>query len=300
MKDNLEHVDCAVCGNKSFKPIIKQKGIDYDLNLVICKKCSLGLLNPRWTKEKYNAYYKEEYDKQYRSDIEFEEEKYLSPNPIIERFKKNDIDISKFKNILDIGCGSGENLVAFKNTNPKIECYGIEPSIKSQKKLINKGVKIISDDVDSDWDSDCENKFDIIIMRHVLEHFLDPLEVLKKVYNALNKNGILYIAVPNNLLEKRYDGWLRIAHTYYFNAYTLSEILKKASLGVQYLHLEDEYNQFEVFSFVKKDLINTNFSITKKVVKHQEQAFKKSLSISNLNRSKGALKKVLSPLFKKK
>tara|TARA_R110002096_G_scaffold412195_2_gene612630 strand:+ start:880 stop:1782 length:903 start_codon:yes stop_codon:yes gene_type:complete len=300
MKNNLEYVECAVCENKSFKSIIKQKELDYDLNLVICKKCSLGLLNPRWTKEAYNVYYKEEYDKQYRSDIESEEEKYLSPNPIIERFKNNDIDISKFKNILDIGCGSGENLVAFKNANPKIECYGIEPSIKSQKKLINKGVNIISDDVDSNWDFDCENKFDIIIMRHVLEHFLTPLEVLKKVYNVLNKNGILYIAVPNNLLEKRYDGWLRLAHTYYFNAYTLSEILKKASFGIQYLHLEDEYNRFEVFSFVKKDLVNIDFLITKKIVKHQEQAFKKSLKNNNMVSSKDSLKKSLGSLFKKK
>ncbi|SFZ92971.1 Methyltransferase domain-containing protein [Flaviramulus basaltis] len=281
MKSDLDYVECSVCGSKNFKLIIKQKNIGYNLNLVICKNCSLGLLNPRWTKEKYANYYKEEYDKQYRPNIQSEKEKDICPNPILERFKNNNIDILRFKNILDIGGGSGDNLMAFKRNNSEIKCFAIEPSIKAQKNLTQKGVQIISDDVDTHWEANFAEKFDVVIMRHVLEHFLRPLEVLKKVQQVLSENGILYIAVPNNLLEKRSAGWLRIAHTYYFNKYTLSKILNKSSLSIQALYLEDKYNRFEIFAFAKKGLVNLDIQVNKKVIKSQEKAFKSALKIKS-------------------
>ncbi|MGB1103629.1 MAG: class I SAM-dependent methyltransferase [Crocinitomicaceae bacterium] len=78
---------------------------------------------------------------------------------------------------------------------------------------------MLSDDVNSNWYTKLNERFDLIIMRHVLEHFLDPLTVLKRIREVLSEDGVLYIAVPNNLnptqdLEKV---WFRVVHTYYFN-----------------------------------------------------------------------------------
>ena len=42
-----------------------------------------------------------------------------------------------------------------------------------------------------------KRQFDLIWMSHVLEHFNDPLAVLKKAYSLLPETGVLYIGVPD-------------------------------------------------------------------------------------------------------
>lgn len=42
-----------------------------------------------------------------------------------------------------------------------------------------------------------DRKFDTIVMGHVLEHVLDPVEILKRAKNWLNPGGIVFAAVPN-------------------------------------------------------------------------------------------------------
>ena len=54
----------------------------------------------------------------------------------------------------------------------------------------------MSDSINSEWQKGNEKKFDIIIVRHVLEHLLDPLNSLKKVRETLTHSGVAYIAVP--------------------------------------------------------------------------------------------------------
>ena len=98
-----------------------------------------------------------------------------------------------------------------------------QSSISACEILQKNGIRIISNDADSNWDENFKNFFDVIILRHVLEHFLDPSSILKKIYNTLNNRGTIYVAVPNNLLLTRQKGWLRIAHTYYFNRFSFKK-----------------------------------------------------------------------------
>lgn len=282
MNNRIETVNCVLCGSNSFKKVHDKGHFNINLNLVLCKNCGLGYLNPRWTKEEYLNYYKEEYDKQYRSKLNISDKPALEKvNIIYERFKRKGFFNESQKSILDIGSGNGENLLFFKENNPETICYAIEPSIISQKILRDNNVEVISEDVDSNWELGFKNSFDIIIMRHVLEHFLNPLEILQKVNYALKDSGILYLAVPNNLLEKRNEGWLRVAHTYYFNKYTLASILKKAKLEISDIKTKDEYNAFEIYVFAKKSETDINLIFDKEVYDLQKYAFGKVLNKKN-------------------
>lgn len=42
-----------------------------------------------------------------------------------------------------------------------------------------------------------EEKFDTIIMSHVLEHIEHPVEVMEKIYNWLSPGGVFIVVVPN-------------------------------------------------------------------------------------------------------
>jgi 2-polyprenyl-3-methyl-5-hydroxy-6-metoxy-1,4-benzoquinol methylase len=80
-------------------------------------------------------------------------------------------------------------------------------------------------------------KYDTIIINHVLEHLVDPISVLKKVYNWLNEDGICIVGVPNaksfhrlaavkmGLLKSEYDLNSRDLELGHYRIYDL-ELLK--------------------------------------------------------------------------
>ena len=97
----------------------------------------------------------------------------------------------KGNKILDYGAGSGKFAAYLSNKNFKtsaLEPYNKE--IKNQSLLNINVFKNIADIPKSD-------KYDGITLWHVLEHLANPEQVLSKIHNLLNKNGVLMIAVPN-------------------------------------------------------------------------------------------------------
>lgn len=99
------------------------------------------------------------------------------------------------KNLLDIGCGTGEFLINAKNKNWKT--IGVELNDNARKKATDKNL-----DIYKSLDVLNNQKFDVITLWHVLEHLPDLDKQINKITSLLNKNGTLLIAVPN---YKSYD-----------------------------------------------------------------------------------------------
>ena len=55
--------------------------------------------------------------------------------------------------------------------------------------------------------SNSQQLYDGIILRHVIEHLLNPRELLLKIKNLLKPNGKLYIEVPGllDILNGKYE-----------------------------------------------------------------------------------------------
>lgn len=91
--------------------------------------------------------------------------------------------------VLDFGCGKGGFLDV---ANPLAkEIYGIELDKVIQKELAEKGYTVWSDF------SECSKGVDIITMFHVIEHLINPIDILKACYDKLNIDGRLVIETPN-------------------------------------------------------------------------------------------------------
>jgi 2-polyprenyl-3-methyl-5-hydroxy-6-metoxy-1,4-benzoquinol methylase len=89
------------------------------------------------------------------------------------------------KNILNIGCGIGYLEKEIKEINPNIEILGIDetpqPTYKDEI-LIGDFEKL-----------EIDRTFDIIILSLSLHHLSNPDIALRKAYELLNPNGLIFI-----------------------------------------------------------------------------------------------------------
>jgi 2-polyprenyl-3-methyl-5-hydroxy-6-metoxy-1,4-benzoquinol methylase len=143
--------------------------------------------------------------------------------------------------ILDIGCGTGDFLVACKDRGWEVE--GIEPNEKARHLASNK-LQLLnnpkSDKVHHDILELVKNKrkYDVISMWHVLEHVTNLSEYIEYLKSLLKPNGILLIAVPNfNSFDADYykEHWAAYdvpRHLWHFSKKSIDLLFKKTNLQV--------------------------------------------------------------------
>lgn len=83
---------------------------------------------------------------------------------------------------------------------------------------------------------DGEGKYDLIILRHVLEHVYHPVELLTSLKRVLSPNGVLYIEVPNlacswrQFARDRWPGFYAPFHVWHYTPDSLTSIMRLAGL----------------------------------------------------------------------
>ncbi len=144
------------------------------------------------------------------------------------------------KNILDVGCGTGDFLLNCKNNGWNV--VGVEPSIiakeNAESKLGNNEASIIYSDL-SEINS---TKFDVITLWHVLEHVPNLENYISKLKSLLKPNGVLVVAVPN---FKSYDAkyykeyWAAYdvpRHLWHFSKNSIQLLFSNVKMHVEKIH----------------------------------------------------------------
>jgi 2-polyprenyl-3-methyl-5-hydroxy-6-metoxy-1,4-benzoquinol methylase len=100
--------------------------------------------------------------------------------------------------ILEVGAGSGDTLVEIKKLNLAREVIGIEllslEDSQQQNTLIDRIIIGNIEEIELDLP---EDYLDVIICGDVIEHLIDPWEVLKKLHKHLKKTGVIIVSIPN-------------------------------------------------------------------------------------------------------
>lgn len=146
----------------------------------------------------------------------------------------NDIlsDLSKNISILDYGCGYGQFLQALQNEGyNNTKGLDLDADAVSFCRQNNFDVTDISQTNLIDYVNDNTNKFDLIILSHVLEHVpkSEMVDVLQGIYNLLKTDGQLLIAVPNGQASTgSYWMWEDFTHHWLFTSGSLKYVLVKS------------------------------------------------------------------------
>ena len=226
------------------------------LKLVKCEMCGLVYINPRLNVAGLNKFNTE------NNKIRVNDIKNLKMREEMFRLERDYLlkHIKTHKSILDIGCGGGGFLQSFSDQYNKI---GTEYDPVIVRETEKKGIKCYSGDfLELKF---TETSFDVIILRGVIEHVLDPKGTLEKASDMLVKKGLMYITSTPNLssvcAEVYRGNWNMVGpdHLYYFDESSLSGILNHKSMRLiaeHHFYEETPYaNNSTNFKKLKADLM---------------------------------------------
>ena len=100
------------------------------------------------------------------------------------------------KTVLDVGCGEGAFSHILKQ-NLNIEAWGIEYNKEVVEIAKQKLDKVINADIKTAINDLPNNYFDCLIFNDILEHLVEPTEILEKLKPKLTKQGVIVCSIPN-------------------------------------------------------------------------------------------------------
>ena len=194
-------LDCEAINRKIINQCPYCKSTDYEkwgkdvrnFSAVQCVKCELVYLKNPLSDKVQSLYYKN-----YSTNIHQKKEIKKKQRSIMYKQELNYLincveDFKKIKTVLDVGCGGGYFLDLFKKKGKKT--YGLEVGDEAYLTAKKKHKMYYGD---FDERSNINMKFDLIVMRGVVEHVDYPKKYVSFAQKLLKKSGyILITATPN-------------------------------------------------------------------------------------------------------
>ena len=286
---------CWICSSTNLEIISDVDRLGFKCKTLVCSKCSF-VFNGDFVSNTSEFY------KKYFGNL-----RWIDP---FENFKKRiNIDAYSWKrfryledyqnntkyyftNILELGCGDGCNLYPFFKNKKKV--LGYDFGQKFLEPGINLGMDLRYGDINS-----VEGKnFDLIMLVHSFEHFLNLDNVVKSIKKKLSKDGCVYVEVPGLLSMNRklrdsksimgvpssnnFLNYIQFEHNYHFTLNHLTYIweqngfyLSQGDEGVRAIFRKK--NKLKCYKYINiKTLKNQD------LISHLKCVEKDFLTISNL------------------
>lgn len=243
----IEHAQCPLCSNEDGILISEADRFGIPCKTVICKGCGLVFNDSFFSEDSLEAVYKKFYGKINFNGLSPEESflKRTRPDAFSwKRFAYISFQLgSDFRNIntvFEIGCRDGCNLLPFYLAGKEVMgCDFDEEYLNAGRK---RGLNLVYGGTNSL--TALGKKADLIILSHVVEHFIDFNKEISKIKGLLTDSGYIYAEVPgllnwnrkrcNAVAEDGYRSsndflsYLQAVHNYHFDLEKISLFFGKA------------------------------------------------------------------------
>jgi len=220
-----------------------------------CIQHPLGFfqVDPLPTQRDLEMFYKENYYQQlpadtYCANYSLEEKKYFHNKAIVADHIWTKFSDRKTGSLIDIGCGEGFFASYFKQSGWDVQAcdfssYGVQQQNPCLLPYFEQGdiYEVLENKIKA------SKKYDFINLANVLEHVLDPLELLERLKKIMHIKTILRISVPND-----------------FSAFQNMLIEKKCITEPTWFHPPDHLNYFTHTS-LENTLIEGGFFINRMI-----------------------------------
>ena len=243
---HLESVPCFLCGADDYDIVYearyeREKDVDLEKKfrasgdellidqLVKCRRCGFRYVNPRLRGDLIFSGYTEGDDPTYVSQLQARERTFEASLDEIARASGGT------GRLLDIGTAAGAFVAAAKARGWNAE--GCEPN----KWLAEWGARHYGLTIrqGSVFEQDyADNSFDVVTLWDVIEHTLNPREMLDRCCRLLKPGGVLVVNYPDigswiaRALGRRWL-FLTSVHLYYFDRGTIGRMLESTGFQVE-------------------------------------------------------------------
>ena len=171
-------------------------------------------------------------------------------------FLKNNINLIKTikslkpKSVCDVGCGPGFLLSSLKIKNK----VGIEIDHLAAKNA-SKFCKIYNIDLDKNFN--INEKFDLVVCYHIIEHIQNPIVFIKNIKKIMKKDSFLIIGTPDfdSAMARHYKNKYRLLHDQthisLFSLDSMSRLLRDMNFKIKKI----DFPYFDTEYFNKKNLL---------------------------------------------
>jgi 2-polyprenyl-3-methyl-5-hydroxy-6-metoxy-1,4-benzoquinol methylase len=188
-------MNCLICGCKNLSAA--QEFAQY--SVLVCRDCKYGVVEPAPTPDQlqtlYNSaeYYTTHMSYDFDTISDQEINRIVANHTALHSENLGDI-LNYCSNVLEIGCGGGFALKSFQNRS--LSCKGLELSKTAADFAVERlGVEVLNQSLE---DFTTHEKFDLVFLNHVLEHFPDPVAAMRKITSLIAQGGYLYVRVPDH------------------------------------------------------------------------------------------------------
>jgi SAM-dependent methyltransferase len=156
--------------------------------------------------------------------------------------------------VLEIGCGAGATVKWLRERHELRYAVGIEMAPSAARRAAANVDLVMSGNVETM--ALPEDNFDLILALDVLEHLVDPWEVVKRLHGILSPGGVIIASIPNighysvsfplvaqGQWNYRVDGILDRTHLRFFTRQSTLALLSCSGLTVDLLE-RTRYSQF--------------------------------------------------------
>lgn len=231
---------CPLCNASKFD-VIKQIKRD-DINYLIgkCEQCNFVYV----TNPCLNTISNDESTDVSTTSIPTPKKRHFQIEKLINNHYKEREEIK----VVEIGSGYGSLAKVLSKT--QYSYYGFEPSTTRYEVCHKDGLNVKNSFFSSDT---IDFLVDVVVIDNVLEHVLEPKELIETAAKVLKQNGMIIVIVPNfhdirqlkPAWRKRHF-WQPSCHINYFTSYHLKGLFQKNDLsfhpfGLSSLNLKKDW-----------------------------------------------------------
>jgi 2-polyprenyl-3-methyl-5-hydroxy-6-metoxy-1,4-benzoquinol methylase len=132
--------------------------------------------------------------------------------------------------VLEIGCATGELAAAARASLPiqRYDAIELSPAGQTARARVDTlHTRPLRELLDNGGVGD---RFDLVLMSHVLEHIEDPAAEIDAIRQVLKPDGALFLEVPNSSGNRRLPIDDNSSHLHFFSATSLTRLLANSGL----------------------------------------------------------------------
>lgn len=273
-----KHPACIICGGPLSTLIDgvydNRLGIDKLYSIVACATCGIEQTIPVISREELQKLYEKHYNFSGESNTTYTRLRaHFFASFIYKIWVLLDGDLSFHAKrgkgrLLDVGCNEGRGLILYRGNGFTVE--GLEPNRAAAAVARASGFTVYTELLE---EFRPDEPYDVVVLSNVLEHSLDPLDMLAHVSRMLKPGGSVWISCPNNnswlrkLFGKYWINWHVPFHIFHFSKSSLARALSLQGFTVTATLVETPA------LWVSQSLLSRFFSRRGFMTKHMRNPF---------------------------